>query len=154
MKKHSRFEVARKILIFWCLFIGIGAVAGAVGMLSAPDGSNMGMQELLPYFQVLPFAPVLFQNFIFPGIALLIVNGITNLLAAVLLFMRKKAGILCGGIFGITLMMWITIQFIIFPMNFMDIAYFIFGILQAVTGLSAWIFYKQEQQKEFAYGSK
>ncbi len=144
MKTHSRFNIARKILIFWCLFIGIGAVAGAVGMLTAPDGSNLGMQELLPYFQVLPFADALFQNFTFPGIALLCVNGIPNLIAAGLLLAKKKSGVVCGTIFGLTLMAWIVIQFVIFPTNFMSTIYFDFGILQALTGCAALIFYKQE----------
>ena len=42
MKPHSKFNAARRALLFWCLFIGIGAVAGAVGMLAAPDGSALG----------------------------------------------------------------------------------------------------------------
>ena len=56
------------------LFIGIGAVAGATGMLVDPSGKAMGMAAMLPYFQVLPFAEYVFQDFVFSGIALLIVN--------------------------------------------------------------------------------
>lgn len=145
MKSHSRYLIARKILIFWCLFIGIGAVAGATGMLVKPDGSALGMQAMLPYFQVLPFAEFLYQDFIFPGIALLCINGIPNLIAAGLLIAKKPSGIVYGGIFGITLMLWICIQFVIFPANFMSTIYFIFGFLQTVTGYAAWTFYKQEQ---------
>lgn len=88
----SRYQTARKWLIFWTLFIGIGAVAGAACMLIEPSGSIMGMDAMLPYFQVLPFASVLFQNFTFSGIALLIVNGLTNLTAAVLLLKNRRAG--------------------------------------------------------------
>ena len=58
-----RYNTARKILIFWTLFIGIGAVAGAVGMLSDPTGKAMGMDKMLPYFQVLPFSDILFQDY-------------------------------------------------------------------------------------------
>lgn len=144
MKNKSRFAVARKFLIFWTLFIGIGAVAGAVGMLVDPSGKAMGMDGMLPYFQKLPFADVLFQDLLFSGIMLLIVNGLTNLTAATLLFLKKKAGIIAGGIFGVTLMLWICIQFYMFPLNFMSTIYFIFGFLQAVTGYAAWVFKKQE----------
>lgn len=144
MTAHSRYHAARKLLIFWCLFVGVGAVGGAVGMLLAPDGSIMGMQDMLPYFQVLPFADALFQNYIFPGIALLCVNGIPNLIAAGLLLAGKKSGVICGMSFGLTLMAWIVIQFVIFPLNFMSTAFFIFGLLQALTGCAAWIFYEQE----------
>lgn len=140
----SRFYVTRKWLIFWTFFIGIGAVVGSTAMFLAPDGSILQMQDMLKDFQVLPFADVLFQNYIFPGIALLIVNGITNLTAGILLIRKKKLGVILGGIFGVTLMMWITIQFIIFPLNALSVSYFIFGICQAATGLMAWIFLKQE----------
>lgn len=143
----SRFKTARRLLIFWTLFIGIGAVAGAAGMLIDTTGKAMGMDAMLPYFQKLPFADVLFQNFLFPGIALLIVNGISNLTAAVLLFMKKKSGVVLGGVFGVTLMLWICIQFYMLPANFMSTAFFIIGFLQAVTGYAAWVFLKQESFK-------
>lgn len=145
MKKHSRFKIARNFLIFWTLFIGIGAAAGASAMLIDPTGGLMGMDAMLPYFKALPFADVLFRDFVFSGIALLIVNGITNLTAAVLLFAKKKLGVILGGIFGVSLMLWICIQFYMFPPNFMSTAYFIFGLLQAVTGYAAWVFGKQEE---------
>ena len=81
-----------------------------------------------------PFAKTLFQDFLFSGFALLIVNGLTNLTAAVLLLRRKKLGVILGGVFGVTLMLWICIQFYMFPLNFMSTAYFIFGLCQALTG--------------------
>lgn len=56
-------------------------------MLIDPAGKIMGMDAMLPYFRVLPFA-----DFVFSGIAVLIVNGLTNL-AAALLFAKKRAGL-------------------------------------------------------------
>lgn len=140
----TRSEKARRWLLFWTLFIGIGAVAGATGMLVDPSGKAMGMDAMLPYFQVLPFADVLFQDFLFSGFALLIVNGLTNLTAAVFLLRKRKVGILLGGVFGCTLMLWICIQFYMFETNFMSTAYFVFGACQAITGYAAWAFRKQE----------
>ena len=137
-KKNSQFDTARKWLIFWTLFIGIGAVAGGLSMIIDPSGKALHMDGMLPYFQVLPFADVLFRDFLFSGFALLIVNGLTNLTAAVLLFRRKKIGVILGGIFGVTLMLWICIQFYMFPLNFMSSIYFIFGLCQAITGYAAW----------------
>ena len=144
MRIHSRYEAARRALLFWTLFIGIGAVGGASCMLIDPSGGIMGMDAMLPYFQVLPFADALFQNFTFPGFALLIVNGLMNLTAAGLLFVRKRAGAVLGCVFGVTLMLWISIQFYIFPLNFMSTAFFIFGLCQAATGYAACVFQKQE----------
>lgn len=143
--KKSRFGVARKILIFWTLFIGVGAVLGSVMMFVDPSGETMGMAGMLPYFKKLPFADVLFNDLLFSGVALLIVNGISNLSAAMLMFMKKKIGVMLGMIFGITLMLWICIQFYMFPFNFMSTIYFVFGFCQAVTGYAALVFFKQEQ---------
>ena len=143
-KTGSRFQTARKWLIFWTLFIGLGAVAGASGMILDPSGKAMGMDAMLPFFRVLPFSDILFKDFLFSGFALLIVNGLTNLTAAGFLFANKKAGVVLGGIFGVTLMLWICIQFYMFPANFMSTVYFIFGLCQAITGYAAWVFRQQE----------
>ena len=142
----KRYDTARRWLIFWTLFIGVGAVAGGLSMILDPSGKTLHMDGMLPYFQVLPFAKTLFQDFLFSGFALLIVNGLTNLTAAVLLLRRKKLGVILGGVFGVTLMLWICIQFYMFPLNFMSAAYFIFGLCQALTGYIAWR--RQAEQKK------
>lgn len=59
-------------------------------MLIDPTGKLLHMEELLPYFQVLPFSSILFKNYIFSGISLLIVSGISNLTASYLLIKNKK----------------------------------------------------------------
>lgn len=140
----SRYNSAHKWLIFWTLFVGIGAVWGAACMMVDPTGKFLHMDAMLPYFKKLPFSDVLFRDYTFSGWALLIVNGLTNLTAAGLLLAKKKFGVILGGIFGITLMLWICIQFYMFPANFLSTAYFIFGFAQAVTGYAAWVFLKQE----------
>lgn len=142
--KKSRYNSARKWLILWTLFVGIGAVWGAACMLIDPTGRLLQMDAMLPYFKKLAFADILFRDYTFSGVALLIVNGIANLTAAVLLIRKKKLGIVLGSLFGVTLMLWICIQFYMFPLNFMSTAYFIFGFAQAATGYAAWVFGKQE----------
>lgn len=108
---NKRYIISRRFLIFWTLFIGIGAVGGSLMMFIDPSGVTVGMDGLIPFFQVLPFADILFQNLLFSGVMLLIVNGLTNLISAVLLLKNKKIGICLGTTFGITLMLWIIIQF-------------------------------------------
>ena len=145
MKKKSRYNTARRLLIFWTLFIGIGAVGGGLSMIIDPSGKFLHMDGMLPYFKVLPFSDVLFRDFLFSGFALLIVNGLTNLTAAVLLLKKKKSGAVLGSVFGITLMLWICIQFYMFPFNFMSTAYFVFGLCQAATGIIALKLLKREE---------
>lgn len=142
---NKKYNILRKILIFWTLFVGIGALAGAIGMFCDPSGKAMGMDAMLPYFQVLHFADKLFQNLVFSGVMLLLVNGASNFVAAGLLFAKKKAGIILGMTFGITLMLWITIQFVIFPFNFMSTAFFIVGLLQFATGYACFVRFSQSQ---------
>lgn len=144
----KRYTISKRFLIFWTLFIGIGAVVGATAMFIDPTGKILRMDTLLPYFNVLPFSNILFQNYIFSGIMLLIINGISNLISAILLLMNKKIGIILGMLFGITLMLWIIIQFIIFPFNFLSTSYFIFGLLQFITG---YVCFVGEEQSMFAF---
>ena len=49
MKAKSRLQSARRALIFWTLFIGVGAVAGAVCMLLDPSGRRMGYVKKVAY---------------------------------------------------------------------------------------------------------
>ncbi|MDR0829686.1 MAG: hypothetical protein LBN95_06205 [Prevotellaceae bacterium] len=131
MKKQKTLQ---KIQLFWGFFIGVGAYFGAYMMISEPSGVRFGMSPMLPSFQVLPFADLLFQNFLVSGILLLIVNGLSNTISVILLLKGNKYGALSGLLCGIILMLWITVQFVIFDFNFMSFSYFIFGILQALNG--------------------
>ena len=137
----------RRILLFWSLFIGVSAIYGSLMMFIDPSGRLLGMDKMLGYFEVLPLSEYLYQDYVFPGIALLVINGITNLYASYLIIRNKKLGDILGMVFGMTLMAWITIQFIIFPFNVMSTAYFIFGFLQFITGYMTLVFRKQEEFK-------
>lgn len=48
------------------------------------------LDTLLPYFQVLPFADVLFQYYLLSGIMLIIINGITNNIFSILIIKKKN----------------------------------------------------------------
>lgn len=130
-----KLKTLKNLSIFWTLFIGLGAVGGSVCMFIDPSGQSTGMAGLLPGLGKMPFAEVLFQNLIFSGISLLIVNGLSQLFSFYLLVKRNKkassAVIACGAV----LVLWICIQFVIFPLNVLSTAYFIFGLLEALTGL-------------------
>ena len=155
-----RFKVFRALLLAVSLFVGIGAFFGGVYMLIKPDGSLVFLDGMLPYFQVLPFAEVLFQDYVFSGIMLIIINGVSNALASVLILRNKRSGYVLGTIFGLTLMLWITIQFVIFPFFIIDLVYFLFGVFQMIFGYVALVSYNQvyfsfseEDYKEIANDS-
>ena len=122
----------------------MGTAAGAIYMLADPSGKRSGMDAVLPYFRNLPFADLLYRNFVFPG-AVLLVNGLLNLAAAGLLLAKKKSGVRLGGILGLAGMLWTCVLFRIFPLNFPSVICFIFGAIQAVTAYMAQTFLAQEQ---------
>lgn len=139
-----RLKITRIFLLILTIFIGVGALFGGVCMIIRPDGSLVFLDGMLDYFQVLPFAELLFQDYIFSGVMLIIINGISNIIATILIIRNRRIGYILGTIFGITLMMWITIQFIIFPFFVIDLVYFILGCLQFVCGYIAFVSYNQE----------
>lgn len=142
-----RYKVSKRILLFLCLFVSIGALIGSICMFIDPSGKLLGMSDLLPYFKVLPLSNILFQDYIFSGISLLIVNGISNLIAVYFLIKNKMLGSILGMVFGITLILWIIIQFIIFPTNILSIIFFIIGTIEFLFGYMTYVFYKQENFK-------
>ena len=132
----KRAKKIRFLSIFWSLFIGIGALWGGSLMLIDPSGKLLKLDMILPFLQKLPFAEIFFQNFLFPGIALLVTNGLSNFISFIFILKNHRYGALSVMICGMILVLWITVQFIIFPFNFLSTLYFIFGALQIWTGYS------------------
>ena len=142
--KINILKIIRYISIFWSLFIGIGALGGSTMMFIDPSGKMWwDMDLMLSDIQKLPFSDIFFQNFIFPGIALLLVNGITNFSSFFLICIKHRYAALSAIFCGIILMLWITVQFVIWSFNFMSNLYFVFGLIQAFTG---YIYWKRERK--------
>ena len=91
------------------LFIGIGAVVGAVMMWVDPTGVAWGGEPLLELLRAkMPWPDVFFRNFIPSGIVLLAVNGLTQFVAAYLLFKNHPLAYWAVLVCGIILMLWIV----------------------------------------------
>lgn len=123
-------------LKFWTLFIGGGAVLGALMMWISPSGKMWGMEPLLEYLQVLPFNDIFFRNFIFSGFVLLCVNGVTQFFAAWLLFRRDRHACQASLLCGVILMMWIVLEWVLWGFAGLSNIYFIFGFCETV--LAVW----------------
>lgn len=95
-------------------------------------GSLLKMNYLLIYFKVLPLSNILFNDYLFSGICLLIINGITNIAGSIMLIKNKKISYDLEIIFGILLMLWIIIQFIILPFNLLSLTFFLLGLIQTI----------------------
>lgn len=120
-------------LKFLTLFIGIGAVAGAVMMWIDPSGQMWGMEPLLEMLRdKMPWPNIFFKNFIPSGFVLLAVNGLTQFAAAILLFKKHPLAYWAVLACGIILMLWIVIEWWVWGFNFMSNIYFVFGLVEAV----------------------
>lgn len=127
-------KILRSSLIFWTLFIGIGALGGAIMLWSDPSGKAYGMEESLRMFQEkMPFADIFFKDFILSGFALLIVNGLTQFTAAALLFKKHRLADYTTLICGIILMLWICVEWYAWGPNFLSNIYFAFGVIETAT---------------------
>ena len=116
------------------LFIGVGAVAGSAMMWLAPEASRMN--ELLPDLQKLPLADVFFTSLVWPGVFLLLVNGLPQVWAAVLVLQRRRGASHLVVACGLMLLGWIAIQFVVFPLNWLSSLYGLFAVVELGLGLS------------------
>ena len=140
---RSRYETARRILVFG-RFLSASAPCGAAMILLDPSGKTMGMDGMLPYFQVLPFAEVVFRIWPFPASPLFIVNGLTNPAAAGLLPARKKGGRSPGGISASPLMLYLHSVLTYSRLISCPPSTSFSAFCQAGTGYAAWVFRRQE----------
>lgn len=130
-----------KILLSISLFIGINAIIGSFMMFIDKTGNLLKMNDLLIYFKVLPLNNILFNDYIFPGICLLIVNGISNIIAIVMLIKKNNYNLEINS--GILLMLWTTIQFVILPFNMLSFSFFILGLIQVILSYICKVRYMQ-----------
>lgn len=121
-----------KVLLIISLFIGINAIIESGLMFIDKTGSLLKMNCLLIYFKELPLSNILFNDYLFSGICLLIINGITNIVGSIMLIKNKKISYDLEIIFGILLMLWIIIQFIILPFNLLSLTFFLLGLIQTI----------------------
>lgn len=125
-----------KLQKFLTLFIGIGAVIGAAMMWIDPSGQMWGMEPLLEMLRAkMPWPDVFFRDFIPSGFVLLFLNGITQFVAAFLLFKKHPLAYWAVLACGIILMLWIVLEWWVWGFNFMSNIYFVFGLVEAVTAV-------------------
>jgi hypothetical protein len=125
-----------KFLKFLTLFIGIGAVMGAVMMWIDPSGQMWGMEPLLEMLRAkMPWPDVFFKDFIPSGFVLLFLNGFTQFAAAILLFKKHPLAYWAVLVCGIILMLWIVLEWRVWGFNAMSNIYFVFGLLEVVAAV-------------------
>ena len=121
---------------FLTLFIGIGAVVGALMMWIDPTGKMWGMDPLLEMLrEKMPCPDIFFRSFIPSGFVLLAVNGITQFAAYWLLRAKHRLAPYATLACGLILMAWIILEWYIFGFNFLSNLYFAFGVTESAISL-------------------
>lgn len=128
-----------KILLqkFFTLFIGFGAVFGAVMMWIDPSGESLGISPVLEMLRTkLPCLSIFFKNFIPSSFVLLILIGFTQFAAAFLLFKKHRLASHAVLICGILLMLWIILEWWVIGFNTMSNVFFVLGLLEVLAAMS------------------
>jgi hypothetical protein len=114
-------------------FIAVGAVGGAVMMWMDPTGVSWGGDPMLEILRAkMPWSEVFFRNFITSGFALLAVNGLPQLLAALMLFKKHPWAYRVTLACGIVLMLWIVLEWYVWGFVALSNIYFVLGLIEAV----------------------
>ena len=123
----------RTFLKILTLFIAVGAIGGAVMMWMDPTGVSWGGEPMLEILRAkMPWPEVFFRDFIPSGFALLAVNGLPQLLAAVMLFKKHSWAYRVTLACGIILMLWIVLEWYVWGFVALSNIYFVLGLIEAV----------------------
>ena len=111
------------------MFIGLGGVAGGLGLVLDPTGGNVAMRT-----ESLADSP--FSDFLVPGLVLLAVNGVGNLIGGMMSFAGwRRYGDVAVAL-GAFLMAWIVAQvWWIGLIHWLQPLYFCLGVLQLALGI-------------------
>jgi len=108
------------------LIVALGALPAGWLLMTHPDGSGMHMSV-----DLLQGSP--FPDYLIPGVFLFTVNGLFQLAASVLGFLRHRWAGYAGLALGIVLVSWICIQVTIIGLtSLLQPMFFIVGVLEII----------------------
>lgn len=117
------------ILCVLQMFVGITAILGGIGLVSDPSGAKMEVP--LTLLENSPFA-----NYLIPGLVLLIIIGVGNVLGGIVTAFRQKRFGSTAVFLGGFLVLYILIEIgIIGLVNFSQPLYFILGVAEVALGI-------------------
>jgi len=131
-------NLCRRYSIFVNWFNGICApLCGIWMMLSALVDLPLSWNDWMPLsiYDPFPFHDVFFTSHFWPGLALFLVNGVSNIVAIVMRFRKdERAWLRWCTVAGILLVIWTVTELLIIP-NGLSFFYFAIGILQLAAAL-------------------
>ena len=117
-------DLFRKLQLALAYFIATGAGVGCLMMWQDPTGVHYGMDVLLAQLrEAFPFAASLFTDLYPSAVALLLVNGLPNLLSIYLLHRHHSGASGSTLTCGLLLLGWILVEFYAWGFNGMSVAF-------------------------------
>jgi hypothetical protein len=110
------------------IFVGIMAIPVGLMMIFDPNGNPVGIPN--DWIADSPFG-----SYLVPGIFLLAVNGIGQLVGAALAVVRAWLAPWVMGALGVGLIVWIGVQVVIIPLSFLQPLIFVIGVAQGFVAL-------------------
>ena len=127
-------RAARGFLIVVSVLNGLAGLICGVLLVVEPDGSLLQMGVLLPTIKEFPLADVFFQDFLWIGIVMLLVLGIPNLTAAVMLIRHSERQYQATLVAGVLLLLWCGFE-LIFLFNIAVVGYFVVGVVSVLASV-------------------
>ena len=125
--------IMKTFLKMLTIFIAVGAVGGAVMMWKDPTGLSWGGEPMLDLLRTkMPWPDVLFKNFIPSGFALLAANGLTQLLAALMLFKNHPWAYWAVLVCGVIVMLWIVLEWYVWGFVALSNIFFVLGLVEVI----------------------
>jgi hypothetical protein len=131
----SQSEVGMKCTVYFAegilqSFIGIGAVVSGALLVLRPDGHYLQLP-----LDLLKDSP--FRSFLIPGIILFSVNGVGNIVSAVLCFRIQRIAGFAGIFFGFGLIIWLFVQIsLVGGGHWLQYLYFVLGVIELLLGIA------------------
>jgi hypothetical protein len=104
------------------------AIPVGLGMILEPEGAPLGLPQA--WIDATPFG-----SWLIPGLFLFAMNGVGQLVAALLIVIRHPLAPWLTGALGVGLMIWIVVQVLMMPFHPLQPTMFAVG---AIEGLIAW----------------
>jgi hypothetical protein len=109
----------------------VGAIPVGIDMMRNAEGTPLGLPQTW-------IDATLFGSYLVPGLFLFAMNGIGQLVAAVLIVVRHPVAPWLTGALGIGLMIWIGVQVVLMPYHPLQPIMFTIGLVEAVIA-AAWL---------------
>ncbi len=135
--KEKLYLLLKKVLIFLHFFIALNAIPAGLAFVIKPGGELMQMQKM-------EFKIPLFTDFLIPGLVLLLVIGVGQLLTAIGFVRKYRNQLLFSLVSALILLVWIVVQIALLGFNSW-LQPFIFCI--GLTQLLLWVLLKRAISK-------